>query len=325
MIERTVTETTDVTASCAAQLTDVSGAHPLAIDFESGTTPVTYAPYLGTVAVPPLFLSGGPVGVTFMASAGHFDVAVVGNVDPDGAGQLLISRALDPTADPTVTADLSQPGWLALGPAPNTPTPEGTVSGSLSYLTSYGTVVSLASSVALPAQVPTWPSSASDPGDAYDEVLDWRSGDFTRDWEAESFTFDPTTTTLPTPRVIDAGATIGTSDSAALRLAALPGATGYTVGCTFGDHVINYDVSAGVVGVAGQLAYDLDGLPVDPALPAAWTSIINCPRWDVVGYGSDGGLATEATIAQLGSLAGVPAQLAGKQRWRSSAHLQASF
>lgn len=346
LIERTVAETTALHATCSALLPDpvVQAAHTVDIQLVGpAMATVDYQPYLRAAVIEPFELDDTTIDQIARAKGGKYDVAVSGHLATVTTDQLRLARAVDATTDPVIAVDITAAGdWLAFG-APisidvgaiaNAQFPDV----SVDYLTSYGTFVALASADATSVETPTWPSSAVDPGDAYFEVAQWGSAsDSSRTFDVERIALDPAGFTVAAPPAFD-GSTTVMVDSSGQRFWAFPalsGAAGYTLGCTFYadqamtmvDHYVNYDISAGVVG-DDPVTYDLpdlSDLPGTAMLPPFAVDNTGCPGWDALAYGSTGGLATEDALAQLGVVAGIPAQLAGTNRWRSHARLSAGF
>lgn len=316
VIERSVADTTDLHAVCAAKLASTAGAHQVSIRLEGNNAGIAnYSYFLLDLPTQQFEIGGaGSTTVSWLADSGTYDLAAIGTQD-QGPEQLFFGRAMDAHLDPVLTADVTSPDALAFGaPVTVTGAPADTQDASVTYVTRGGTLVPLVDTKTLPLQVPTWPATAGDPGDVYLGDTSWSSSDFARDWDVQSWQTDPASFTFATPPVFDAGATILVRAQDVWSFPPLPGATGYTLSCSFTDHVITFDVSASVLGGDG---YTFARVPDDPALPFAWTISDGCPVWDGLAFGSPGGYATEAIVDEIGHVPGAPAQLAGTARWLS--------
>jgi hypothetical protein len=318
IIERTVGETVDLHAACGKQLADTSDAHQIGVTLEGNDDgPAWYRWFVRNSPSTPLEMGGA--GVTTMAHfarTGHYDIAVLGHTgaedDPD---RLLFRRALDGTIEQLVDADASaSDGWSTFGAPVASGSPPADARGTdITYVTDGGTFVPIATGLTAPLQVPTWPGTLGAPGDVYLADASGLSEDLTRDWDDVSFATDPTAFAFAT--VPQFGPTTSL-DSDGWHFAPLAGAQLYELTCGASAFALQYDATAGAIAAQGTDGYQLASFPDDPSSPP-WPALNGCTYWTGTAVSSTGGLATDDKLDLIGTTPGIPAQLAGTQRWQS--------
>jgi hypothetical protein len=325
VLERTTADPTELSSYCPTKLASTSNAEPLTLTLDAPGNINDVAHYqwflLNLVNTQSTTgeIGGSILSTSWIASTGSYDFAVLGHLDskPD---QLLFSRAMPPGS--TLTVDFTSAGWLPLGSAASFAVPTSSAGWSASYVTSNGTWVALGAGSTTQVSTPTWPASIAATGDAY--FVQAAGTDLTtgRTWNVSAFVAEPNSASLPAvPPEFDSATLL---DLPTLSFDPLANATGYSLSCDFGDHLLSYDLSSSVVGTPATTDYALSPLPDDvPALSTAWTQAVGCAGWTLNGYNnSPGGLATDNLIGQIGAVPGVPGKLVGTTQWQSSAFLQ---
>jgi hypothetical protein len=322
IIDRTVAEETELRAICPVKIADTSAAHHVGVELVGEGMFQWFLLNLNNV--PQLIGNGLTTTLSYYASSGRYDIAVLGHAanDPD---RLLLGRDLDGRVDQIVQADPAAAGWSTFGPAVTlAENPASDTQTSVFYITNNGTWVPIAQGLTPPLQVPTWPAAWGAAGDVYLAEARGLSNDHQRDWDAESFATDPSGFMFVTPPMFDASVDIVAREPPLWQFTTLTGAAEYGLSCAFDGFSVEFDSSAGAVAAQGLDGYLMSSFPDDPSSPP-WPELAGCPLWTGIAAGSAGGLATEDTIGQIGRVAGTPAKLAGTERWVARVQIQPTF
>jgi hypothetical protein len=311
-------EVGELTASCAARVPE-TGVHRIGIQVNTAQALVVYEAFLRDERSGRHSSSGASNTITWGGRGGTYDLVAVGHTG-DAPDDLLVVRELSLTEDRVIDAHPGTAAYMPFGPelAMSSPDP---VTLETHYITRHGTRVPLGEASGFEGPTSgtfaTWPAGLVDPGDAYEQLA--RGGSLAARRIAQRFTLDPSGFAPVLPPAIDS-ATVLTRDDDVLVVAhpAMPGAALYSLNCSAPDHSVAYNVSAGWHGDAANLVFAIPLLPDD-------VESIARPRdacsWELVAAGSTGGLATENELANIGVVAGAPAQLAGTTRWLSRREL----